>query len=144
MNARRSSTFGARAMRSDPRPNTDKAYMNQCIRFLIKFLSEHHYDHTISPKMLSRPMKKDFSTIVSFLFRLIDPNFRFSEKIEDDVTTMYRQLRYCKWSSIHSYHQTLRESLELLGIRFPSVKPPSLPLAARTHGRLCSPASHGW
>lgn len=81
-------------MRSDPRPNTDKAYMNQCVRFLIKFLSEHQYDHLISPKMLARPMKKDFASIVAFLFRQIDANFRFSEKIEDDVSTVYRQLRY--------------------------------------------------
>lgn len=68
--------------------------MNSCIHQLIEFLSERQYDHVLSPKILKGPSKKDFSNIIQFLVRQIDPNFEFSGKFEDDVATLFKILKY--------------------------------------------------
>jgi SMC interacting uncharacterized protein involved in chromosome segregation len=45
-------------VRQDPRPNTDKAYIQASIRALINYLTEHNYDHPFSPKILSRYLRE--------------------------------------------------------------------------------------
>ncbi|DBA03492.1 TPA: hypothetical protein N0F65_002900 [Lagenidium giganteum] len=100
INGRRSSAYGSRGSiaqrgsRADPRPLTDKAYMNSCIHSLIEFLSDRQYDHVLSPKILKGPTKKDFRNIIQFLFRQIDPNYEFGPKFEDDVAMLFKNLRY--------------------------------------------------
>ncbi|KDO28409.1 hypothetical protein SPRG_06646 [Saprolegnia parasitica CBS 223.65] len=92
---RRSSTFGARGNRvMDPRPVADRSFMNNAIRLLVEYLSEHNYEHQINSHLLFKPMKKDFVYIMQFLFRQLDRNFEYSPKIEDDVATCFRQLKY--------------------------------------------------
>lgn len=85
---------GSSALKSDPRPLTDKAFRAQCIETVIRFLSEHNYDQAISPKILHRPTGKDFEHIVLFLFRQVDSNRKFAGKFADEVTTMMKGLRY--------------------------------------------------
>ncbi|OQR94855.1 hypothetical protein ACHHYP_00902 [Achlya hypogyna] len=92
---RRSSTFGARGNRvMDPRPVADRSFMNNAIRLLVEYLSEHNYEHQINSHLLFKPMKKDFIFIMQFLFRQLDRNFEYSPKIEDDVAMCFRQLKY--------------------------------------------------
>lgn len=71
---------------SDPRPVSDRAFMNQSIRALIKYLSEHNYNSAISPKILTRPTNKQFQEIVAFLIKQVDPCFMIGQKFENDVT----------------------------------------------------------
>mgnify|MGYP006074958829 FL=1 len=80
--------------RVDPRPLGDNAYINSCIRQLISFLSSHGYDASLSPKTLASPTAKEFASLALFLFRQADENFKFGSKTEDDVPTIFRQLRY--------------------------------------------------
>ena len=80
--------------RVDPRPLGDNAYINSCIRQLIFFLSSHGYDASLSPKTLASPTAKEFASLALFLFRQADENFKFGSKTEDDVPTIFRQLRY--------------------------------------------------
>lgn len=100
INGRRSSVYGgrtsmsARGGRLDPRPLTDKTYMNGCIHALIEFLSDRQYDHVLSPKILKGPSKKDFCNIIQFLFRQVDPTFEFGVKFEEDVAAQLKNLRY--------------------------------------------------
>ena len=61
---------------------------------MLKYLTEHNFDHSISPKILSRPSNKDFSNIVLFLFKQYDPNFTLTGKFEDEVVAMFKQLGY--------------------------------------------------
>lgn len=82
------------APRVDPRPLSDKAYINSCIRQLIAFLTSRGYDAPLSPKTLASPTAKDFASLSLFLFRLADENFKFGSKTEDDVPTVFKQLRY--------------------------------------------------
>ena len=50
---RRSSAYGkgGTGLKSDPRPVSDKAYQQACIRTIISYLTTHDYDHPISAKV---------------------------------------------------------------------------------------------
>lgn len=94
--SRRSSLYGkgSSQVKSDPRPLNDKGFQQTCIRTLITFLTQHGYDHAISPKLLTNPTSKEFIHIVHFLFRRVDPNIAFAGKIEDDVPALFKRLNY--------------------------------------------------
>ena len=53
---RRSSAYGkgGTGLKADPRPVSDKAYQQACIRTIIAYLTTHDYDHPISAKVLHR------------------------------------------------------------------------------------------
>mmetsp|Transcript_76 Transcript_76/g.130 ORF Transcript_76/g.130 Transcript_76/m.130 type:complete len:634 (-) Transcript_76:159-2060(-) len=89
------SAYGNRpGAKADPRPVSDKSHMQQCIRNLICFLTEHGFDQAISPKLLSTPTSKDFQHILTFLVRQIDPAFAFEKRFEDEVPLLLKTLRY--------------------------------------------------
>lgn len=79
---------------ADPRNIGDKQFMNCSIRILIDYLTQHEFNHAISPKILTRPAVKDFHNIVMFLFVQIDPNYKSTGKFEDEVVTMFKYLGY--------------------------------------------------
>lgn len=79
---------------ADPRNIGDKQFMNTSIRILIDYLTQHEFNHAISPKILTRPAVKDFHNIVMFLFVQIDPNYKSAGKFEDEVVTMFKYLGY--------------------------------------------------
>jgi len=72
-------------VKEDPRPIRDKEYQRQCISSLYKFLKENDYPNNISPKCLKSPSSRDFTLIVTFLLRIVDPNFQKFAK-EDSLT----------------------------------------------------------
>lgn len=80
--------------RVDPRPVSNKAFLNSCARQLMSYLTSHGYDVALSPKTLAAPSTKEFASLALFLFRRADENFKFGSKTEDDVPTFFRQLRY--------------------------------------------------
>lgn len=93
--SRRSSIYSRGPVaRHDPRPTSDKAYVQQGIRTLIAYLSSHGYDGAVSPKTLASPTSKDFMRIVTFLFRRLDPNIKFQGKMEDEVPQVFKRLQY--------------------------------------------------
>ena len=79
---------------TDPRNIGDKQFISNSIRSLIEFCSLNGFDYALTPKILTKPTNKDFNNIVSFLFRLIDPNFKCSGKFEDEMITMFKYLGY--------------------------------------------------
>ena len=86
---------GGTSTRADPRPITDKGFMTASIRTLLNFLMENGYDSSISPKILARPSSKDFNNIVTFLLRMVDPNFNDGTvKFEDEVPLVFKSLGY--------------------------------------------------
>eukprot|EP00891_Asterochloris_glomerata_P003608 jgi/Astpho2/3608/e_gw1.00058.8.1_t len=93
---RRSSTFGKKptGSKQDPRPISDKGYQQNCARLLIQYLSTHSYEHPVSLKTLASPMSKDVFNIMQFLLRQVDPHIKAFGKIEDDVPTLFKQLKY--------------------------------------------------
>jgi hypothetical protein len=75
---------------ADPRPIKKKAYMEQEIREVIRFLCHHNYDHPITPKQLTQPTAKDFENIVLFLFTVVDRHYSFSGNIKHDIPLLYK------------------------------------------------------
>ena len=100
MAGRRKSSMGGRRQSmapqklQDPRPINDKAFITNEIRLLIQYLTEHGYDHAISPKLLTAPSAKEFAHIVEFLICQIDPNFKFGAKFEEEYPHVMKQLKY--------------------------------------------------
>lgn len=83
------------AVKTDPRPITDKNYQNQSAKQLLQYLTKSGYDYPISLKSLSRPSGKDFSNIVSFLLRKLDPSFQNGTmKFEDEVAMNFKAMGY--------------------------------------------------
>ena len=72
----------------------NRGYMRASTENLIKYLAEHQYNHAISVKIVKQPTAKDFNNIINFLFRCVDPNFENSGKLQDVVTTMFKNLRW--------------------------------------------------
>jgi kinetochore protein NDC80 len=91
----RSTMAQSSGARVDPRPVSDKNFMNASIRLLLNFLMESGYDSSISPKILARPSSKDFNNITTFLLRKVDPNFNDGTiKFEDEVAAAFKALGY--------------------------------------------------
>lgn len=84
------------AAKTDPRPITDKNFQQECIKKLLNFLLTQGYEHPISHRSLARPSGKDFSNIVSFMLRLVDPNFQQdgSMKMEDEIAMNFKAMGY--------------------------------------------------
>jgi len=78
----------------DPRNIGEKEFMNRSIKQLIEYLTKHGYDGAVSPKILSKPATKDFTSIVLFLFRQLDPNYKHTGKFEDEMIAMFKYLGY--------------------------------------------------
>ena len=79
----------------DPRPIGDKAFQQDCIKQLTQFLMQSGYEYPISNKSLARPSGKDFSNIVSFMLRKVDPTFQDGTmKFEDEVAMNFKALGY--------------------------------------------------
>ena len=93
--SRRSSIFGwSQQSKADPRPLTDKQYLNGCIRNIITYLSTHGYEYPVSPKTLMTPTSKDFVHMVTFLFRKVHPSLKIVNKMEEEVPQIFKKLRY--------------------------------------------------
>jgi len=85
----------AHAVKADPRPITDKAYQGQCIKQLLQYLTKNGYGYPVSPKSLARPSGKDFSNIVTFMLRKLDPSFQDGNmKFEDEVAMNFKAMGY--------------------------------------------------
>ena len=100
---RRRSSIGGRqsiiptgpTVRPDPRPITDKAYQKECIQQLLKFLQERNYEYQVTQKSLSQPSGKDFTNIVTFMLRMIDPTFQVGTlKMEDEISMNFKAMGY--------------------------------------------------
>lgn len=91
----RPSTYGGtRLKRSDPRPLSDKSYMQACVKQLISFLIDRGYEQPISPKILTNPTSRDFQNIFLFLVRMLDPTFCFQRRFEDEIPLVLKVLGY--------------------------------------------------
>nr|XP_020458027.1 kinetochore protein NDC80 homolog [Monopterus albus] len=89
------SRFGGTEKIKDSRPLHDKSYVQQCIRQLHEFLTEHAYPGTLSAKTLQSPSTKEFVKILEFIYRQIDPTFEMpSSKVEEEVPAILKSLRY--------------------------------------------------
>lgn len=92
---RQSLGLASQPSRADPRPVSDKGFQLICVKKLLKFLLERGYEYPVSQKSLTRPSGKDFTNIMTFLLRHVDPNFQDGTmKIEDEIAMNFRAMGY--------------------------------------------------
>ena len=78
----------------DPRNISEKSFQAAAIRKVIEYLEGHHFEVVISVKQLQTPTAKDFTRVLEFLVRQIDPSFELTGKIDVEVPELFRQLGY--------------------------------------------------
>ncbi|XP_059193190.1 kinetochore protein NDC80 homolog [Centropristis striata] len=89
------SGFGGTEKIKDTRPLHDKSFVQQCIRQLHEFLTEHGYPGTLSAKTLQSPSTKEFVKVFEFIYRQLDPTFEMpNSKVEEEVPALLKALRY--------------------------------------------------
>ncbi|KDD71662.1 HEC/Ndc80p family protein, partial [Helicosporidium sp. ATCC 50920] len=81
---------------NDPRPIKDPAFQHKCAQAIIEYLATHKYEHQVAPKMLSSISTKDFTNIMTFLLRQLDPTLARSPtlKLEEEVPALFSRLHY--------------------------------------------------
>ena len=97
LGGRRSSVAPGRSGQfQDPRVFKDPAFKRSAIEKVIRCLMEHGYDRAINPQVLHQPTQKDFVHWISFLFKIVVPNFEFTQgaKFEDEVPQIFKALGY--------------------------------------------------
>ena len=82
----------------DPRPWKDGAYRARIGQELLDYLSQNNFEldmkHSLSQNTLKSPTQKDFNNIFQWLYRRLDPAYKFIKNIDAEVPPILKQLRY--------------------------------------------------
>lgn len=79
----------------DPRPVGDRGFAAQCARNVMDFLAASGFAKNIShEKLLKDPSTKEFFDIFRYLISLIDSKLEVNGKMEDEVPSIMRRLKY--------------------------------------------------
>jgi len=78
----------------DTRPVTDKKWQRQQIDRLLEFLMKNNYPHPISKQLLVSPTSKDFFKIFEFIYKLLQPDYKMTTKMEEEVPRVLRLMAY--------------------------------------------------
>ena len=82
----------------DPRPHKDRAFQSKIGQELVRYLTDHHFEHdmkhALSNNAMKSPTQKDFNCMFQWLYLRIDPGYRFVKNIDQEVPLILKQLRY--------------------------------------------------
>lgn len=82
----------------DPRPLRDRNYQERTSQELLEYLTHNNFEmemnHSLTHKTLRSPTQKDFNYIFQWLYRRLDPGYRFQKSIDAEVPPILKQLRY--------------------------------------------------
>lgn len=82
----------------DPRPLRDRSYQARIAQELMEYLTQNNFElemkHSLSQNSLKSPTQKDFTYMFQWLYRRIDPSYKFQKSIEAEVPPILKQLRY--------------------------------------------------
>ena len=82
----------------DPRPLKDRSYQALIGQQLLDYLSQNGFEmemkHSLSANTVKSPTQKDFNFMFQWLYRRIDPSYRFQRNIDQEVPPILKQLRY--------------------------------------------------
>jgi len=82
----------------DPRPVRDKNFQAQIAQQVLEYLASSGFEmemkHPLTQKTLKSPTQKDFQYIFQFLYRRLDPGYKFVKGIEHEVISCMKSLRY--------------------------------------------------
>ncbi|EPE05120.1 hec ndc80p family protein [Ophiostoma piceae UAMH 11346] len=82
----------------DPRPLKDRSYLARIGQEVVEYMTQHNFElemsHTLSQNVIKSPTQKDFVYMFQWLYRRIDPHYRFQKSIDQEVPTLMKQIRY--------------------------------------------------
>ncbi|KAH3661948.1 hypothetical protein OGAPHI_006127 [Ogataea philodendri] len=82
----------------DPRPLRDRTFQMKMQQELYSFLSTNKFDiemkHPLTNKTLKNPTQKDFVLMFQWLYKKIDPGYKFFRSIEQEVYSLLKFLEY--------------------------------------------------
>ncbi|KAJ8102462.1 HEC/Ndc80p family-domain-containing protein [Lipomyces tetrasporus] len=85
-------------MMKDTRPIRDRAYQNMIANSVYEYLINNNFEldmkHSITPKSLKSPTQKDFVMMFQWLFRRLDPGYKFTKSIENEVIPLMKIAGY--------------------------------------------------
>ncbi|ORY86797.1 HEC/Ndc80p family-domain-containing protein [Protomyces lactucae-debilis] len=84
----------SQAPNKDPRPIRDKLFKETAVRKITEYLEKARFSQSVGPKTFTQPTQKEFVSIFQFLYLQLDPNFQFIKKIEEDVITCIKTIKY--------------------------------------------------
>lgn len=103
----RASSFGLGSLSQskDPRPLRDKNFQASIQQEIFDFLVTHNFEtemrHPLGIKALKNPTQKDFVVIFQFLYKKVDPGYRFTKSIEHEVYYVLKNIKYPYLDSIN-------------------------------------------
>lgn len=84
--------------RGDPRPWRDPTYRNKVGQDLLDYLTRNNFElemkRSLNQKSMTSPTQKDFEAIFQWLYRRIDPAYRFMKGIDSEGPAILKHLRY--------------------------------------------------
>ncbi|KAK9355548.1 HEC/Ndc80p family-domain-containing protein [Lipomyces doorenjongii] len=82
----------------DTRPIRDRAYQNMIANSVYEYLINNNFEmdmkHSITPKSLKSPTQKDFVMMFQWLYRRLDPGYKFTKSIENEVIPLMKIAGY--------------------------------------------------
>ncbi|GAV55981.1 hypothetical protein ZYGR_0AZ01530 [Zygosaccharomyces rouxii] len=95
---RTSMTSTSSVSNRDPRPLRDRNYQNAIQQEICDYLTLNRFDvetgHPISLKFLKQPTQKGFMIIFKWLYMRLDPGYKFTRSVENEVYQILRTLQY--------------------------------------------------
>ena len=92
---------------TDPRPLRDRNYQKNIGQELLDYMAANNFEMdmkvTLGQNMVKSPTGKDFTYMFQWLYRRIDPSYRFQKSIDQEVPPILIQLRY-------PYHKSITKS----------------------------------
>ncbi|KAF2712442.1 hypothetical protein K504DRAFT_401318 [Pleomassaria siparia CBS 279.74] len=83
---------------TDPRRLKDASTRAQMAQELLDYLTQNNFEmemgHQLSPKSMTSPTQKDFNCMFQWMYRRIDPYYRFQKSIDQEVPILLKQMRY--------------------------------------------------
>lgn len=82
----------------DPRPLRDSSYRARLSQELLDYLTQNNFElemkHSLTQNSVRSPTQKDFTFMFQWLYRRIDPGYKFQKSIDTEVPPIMKQLRY--------------------------------------------------
>lgn len=82
----------------DPRPLRDKNYISNIQQSLYDYLESRQFsqetNHPLTTNSLRKPTQKDFVIIFKWLYNRLDPGYKFTRSIENEVFLLLKALQY--------------------------------------------------
>lgn len=82
----------------DPRPLRDRTYQTRISQEILDYLTQNNFEmemkHSLTQNTLRQPTQKDFNYIFQWLYRRLDPGYKFQKGIVEEVPPILKQLRY--------------------------------------------------